>query len=76
MLDVGAYLDIVEVCLVDRVWHTKATTIPRHLELRIFFVNVLCQLVDTNGVGITVPYRQIKASIAFVSKGSPMSSQR
>ena len=50
--DVGADLDVVEVALVDDGGHTDASRVPRHLQLGVFFMDVLCQQVDPLGVGI------------------------
>lgn len=50
--DEGTYLDIVEVGLVDGGRNADATAVPRHLELRVLLVDILCQEVDTLGVGI------------------------
>ena len=52
MLDVRTYLEVVEIGLVDSRRDAEAPAIPRHLELGIGLVDVLCQLVDTNGVCI------------------------
>ena len=53
MLDERTYLNIVKIGLADAAGNADAPTIPSHLEHRIGFVNILCQLVDTLGISIT-----------------------
>ncbi len=53
MADVWANLDVIEVLLVDDVGHAQTTTVPSDMELRMVLVDVLCQLVNGLGVGIT-----------------------
>ena len=42
MLDVRTYLEVVEIGLVDSRRDAEAPAIPRHLELGIGLVDVLC----------------------------------
>ena len=58
MLDIRPYLEVVEIGLVDSRRDAEAPAIPRHLELGIGLVDVLCQLVDTYGVCIATHERQ------------------
>ena len=53
VLDVRTYLNIVEVRLVDQWRYAQPAAVPCHLELRVLFVDILCQLVNAYGVGIT-----------------------
>ena len=53
MLDIWAYLDIIEISFVDNRGNTNASAVPSHMELRMVLVDILRQLVDTLGVGIT-----------------------
>ena len=52
MANVGPHLDVVEVGLADGAGNAQSATVPRHLKLRVFLVNVLCQHVDALGVAV------------------------
>ena len=50
--DEGAYLDIVEVGLVDDGGYAQASAIPCHAELGVCLMDIDCELVDGLGLGI------------------------
>jgi len=50
--DEGANLYIVEIVFGDKGRDDSLTAVPRHLELRILLMDILCQLVDTPGIAV------------------------
>ena len=52
MGDIRAYLDVVELLLVDIVWDVLPAAIPRHFELGIISVNVGGKVGHLVGCGI------------------------
>jgi hypothetical protein len=50
--DIGTYLDVVELLLVDIVWNILPTAVPRHFVLGITLVDVCCQAFHLVGRGI------------------------
>ena len=54
MADEGSDLDVVEVGLVDGSGDDGLAAVPRHFELGVFFMDVLCEDID--------PFRIVVAS--------------
>ena len=53
VLEVRTDLDVVEIVLVHLQWHAHPAAVPRHLQLRILLMDVLCQTVDAARFGVT-----------------------
>ena len=52
MFEIRPYLDVVEVCLVDSRRDAYASTVPRHLVLRMLLVDILRQHIDPHWIVI------------------------
>ena len=85
MADEGTDLDIVKILFIDSSRDDGLATVPSHLELRMFLVDILGEEVDTLRIVIapmkaiqviSSPYFSTKASMASAFRGRPMSSQR
>ena len=53
VLEIRTNLDVVEVILVHLGRKAHSATIPRHLQVWVFLMDVLCQSVDSTRFGIT-----------------------